>query len=399
MKIAFFSNQKEATTYTHELLKFLAQKGSHEICSMSDANIIGVSLTSHYEIEDLKRVRKQFPNKKIIAGGHASNAPAPLLRWADYVNCGQGFEFFQDCKTIEDIEGKEYIATREKNKIKYSQIIDWNILPVVQTSKNSWGYWESSGCENKCKFCLTSWMNNHERNPNRSKMKLIKRKLGNKQISFLGNSYDNLELSMNVANVTVKNYLRDYRKYSGIRLIRLGVESPNYDTRKFFSKKITDDQLKTFFEITKQTGKQCNLYFIAGLDDQEKWESFTSVLPYATMCTSPSIGIIINYFDPSVMTPLERFDMRKIIPINIPKIKRLWKLHNGRIRIYRDHKISWKMNLLDCMMQRSHWDEIEKILELKKITYHYYEDLLNDIEKAKLFHLVTGEHKKLFELI
>ena len=58
MKIAFFNNQKGVTTYTHELLKFLAQKNGHELCSMNEAEIIGVSLTSHYEIEDLKRVRK-----------------------------------------------------------------------------------------------------------------------------------------------------------------------------------------------------------------------------------------------------------------------------------------------------------------------------------------------------
>jgi hypothetical protein len=122
------------------------------------------------------------------------------------------------------------------------------------------------------------------------------------------------------------------------------------------------------------------------------------ILP-ASFETTPSIGIVINYFDPSIMTPLSNYDMTQIKPINIPKIKRLWKLHNGRIRIYMDHKVSWKMNLLDCMMQRSNWNEIEKILKIKKITYHKYQDLLKDIEKMGLFHLVVGENKKYFKVI
>ena len=104
MKIAFYPTFNKNTTYTFELLKYIVQKYKHELTDISNCDILGVSLTSHYEIDKLRMARKKYKNKIIIAGGHASNAPASLLAYADYVNLGQGFELFRDIRNINDIE-------------------------------------------------------------------------------------------------------------------------------------------------------------------------------------------------------------------------------------------------------------------------------------------------------
>jgi hypothetical protein len=70
MKIAFYYKNKEQTTYTDELLKHIAKKNGHQVVDYDNADIIGISMTSHYELQKLRMIRKQYPGKKIIVGGH-----------------------------------------------------------------------------------------------------------------------------------------------------------------------------------------------------------------------------------------------------------------------------------------------------------------------------------------
>ena len=116
MKIAFWTNNNFNTTYTYELLRYLAKKNGHKETGIQDADIVGISLTSHYEIDELRKARKKIGNKKIIVGGHASNAPASLLRYADFVNLGAGFDFFEKVGNVKDIEKQDFIVSRDKKE-------------------------------------------------------------------------------------------------------------------------------------------------------------------------------------------------------------------------------------------------------------------------------------------
>jgi radical SAM superfamily enzyme YgiQ (UPF0313 family) len=172
MKLHFWDTNKGQTTYTIGLLKYISVKYGHELNHLI-FDILCVSLTSHYEILELKKARKKYPNSIIVVGGHASNAPLSLLRWADYVNLGQGFDFFKHIKSVSEINEKSYIISKTKLEGEYSHYIDWNILPVIQISKHSYSFLESIGCANKCTFCLTSWLNKYQKNTNENTLNNI----------------------------------------------------------------------------------------------------------------------------------------------------------------------------------------------------------------------------------
>lgn len=379
MKIAFYDTIKINTTYSFELLKHIAKYYKHEIVEPINCDVLCVSLTSHYEIDKLKKARKEYKDKIIIVGGHVSNAPACLLTYADYVNLGQGFEFFRDAKKISDIENLPYIVSKNKREGTYSHFIDWDILPIVKISKYSYSYLESVGCKNKCKFCLTSWLNKYQVNPKQKTISMLVeryRKMQYNQFYLIGNNYERESCNLNVSDVTLKGYIKNPGKYEKTKLIRVGIESPDEKTRFFLGKKITDDEVKEFFKITKHLKKRVNIFLMAGFDTQEVWESFKDILGQ-DFNTTPKINFIVNYFDPSLGTPLYNFDLTGLIPINIMKIKRLWKIYNGRTIIFRDNSISWKNNVIDSLLQRCDKTKTELILRLQKNNYKSYKEMLD----------------------
>lgn len=400
MKIAFYHNEKdEITTYTYKLLESLAIRYGHNVVNLPDAEIIGYTMTSHYDMPTLRKIRKIFPDKKIIVGGHASNSPAPLLAYADYVNLGQGFQIFKENKKIEDLNDKTYIVTNDKLEGEYSHYIDWAKIPIIRISKNSYSYLESVGCSHKCKFCLTSWMNKHQVNPNQKTLSYLSEKYSKQQLYFIGNNYESLSCNLKVSDVTVKGYNTQYPKYRGISLIRVGLESVTEKTRKSLGKNISDEDVRRFFAITKAENKRSNIFMIAGLNTQDEWEYFTEILPYDSLVAKPAIGIVINYIDPSFGTPLERYDLRKIIPVNIPRIKRLWKLHNSRIKIFHEASLSWKNSTIDSIIQRSYGiDKIEKLLKLKNETFSDFQEFIDRLYSEGFEKEVQGNYEYPFQL-
>ncbi|MHA1395785.1 MAG: hypothetical protein ACTSRZ_19970 [Promethearchaeota archaeon] len=399
MKIAFYNTIKINTTYTFELLKYIAKYYKHSIVDIKDCDILCVSLTSHYEINELRKARKEYKNKIIVVGGHISNAPASLLAYADYVNLGQGFEFFRDVKKVSDIRDLPYVVCKNKRKGKYSHYINWDILPIVKISKYSYSYLESVGCKNKCKFCLTSWLNKYQTNPKeKTIVSLAERyKRKNAQFYLIGNNLERESCNLNVSDVTLNGYIKNPSKYKKVRLIRVGLESPSKKTRYFLGKRITNREVREFFKITKYFKKRVNIFMIAGFDTQEIWESFKEILG-EDFDTSPKLNFIINYLDPSLATPLHNFDLTRLIPLNIPKIKRLWKIHNGRTMIFRDHSISWKNNVMDSLLQRCDETKTELILKLKKKTYNNFEEMIDILISNGLGEEIKGKKKYSIEL-
>lgn len=383
----------ENTAYTQELLKHLAVKNGHKMVAESECDAVLFSMTSHYEIDKLIKLRK-LTKKPIIVGGHASNSPLPLLEFCDYVNLGSGFEFFEKVISMETIESFDFIVSKNKRKGKYSNYINWNNIPLVQISKNSFSYLESVGCQHKCKFCVTSWMNKYQKNPNEKAIKAVLNKYGAKQLYLIGNNYNRNFGNLNVSDATIKEYNECPQKYEKIKLIRVGLESPSEETRKWLAKPISDSDIKEFFYKTKIMKKRSNIFMIAGIDDQEKWEEFRDIMGKDFENSKPSASYIINYFDPSMGTPFERYNLANIKPINIPRIKRLWKLHNARTIIFRDLTISWKNSTLDSLIQRS--SEKEKILKLLKIKKNVYKDaahFFNDLVSEGFEKEIAGEYK------
>jgi hypothetical protein len=328
-------------------------------------------------------------------GGHASNAPASLLAYADYVNLGQGFEIFRDAKKVSDIPTLPYIVSKDKREGVYSHYIDWKIVPIVQISKYSYSYLESVGCRNKCRFCLTSWLNKHQVNPLETRLKRILKRAETskniKQFYCIGNNYGRDYGKLNVVDVTIKGYLQDHKKYDNKRLIRVGLESVVKKTREVLGKgMIRDEDIRQFINLTKHYKKRCNIFLIAGLDTQEQWENFVNILP-KDFDSSPRLNFIVNYFDPSVGTPLYKYNLSKLIPLNLQKIRRLWKLHNGRVVIFNDGSLSWKNNAIHTLLQRVDETKVEKVLKLQNLKYETYGSMIDVFYKNGLEKETNGD--------
>jgi len=411
VKIYFYQkNKQNITTYTFELLKHIAGKNGHDVVTdVGGCDVVGISLTGFQEIDTLRIFRNRNPNVKIIVGGHICNNPSAVLRYADFVCLGHAFELFRDCKSVDDFYEQAYIIHKEKKGGVYSQYINWDLCPLIQISKNSYSILYSSGCRNKCKFCLTSWANKYQVNPYKGRLVKARHATKGKQLYLITNDYDQgVNVKRNVSDATVKEYLKNPAGYNGIKLLRLGVESPIEKTRRMFSKPIKDQDLQDFFKLTKKEKQRVNLFMIAGLNTQEEWEVFAELLDIDYI-GSPKIGIVINYFDPQPLTPLAKYDLRKIININIPRIKRIWKIKSARIVIYRDLKLSPYNPIINTMLCRANWYDVDKILELKKkekftsgkikekketgLMYFF-----DKIGEYGLNHLINGKHKSEFTI-
>lgn len=409
MRIYFHKHtDKNLTTYTFELLKYLAKKNGHIVCDSADgSDVIGISLTSFYELDALRVLRNRNPKKKIIVGGAACNNPSGLLRYADYVCLGQSFELFHDCKTVEDLEDKYYIVHEKKKKGVYSHFIDWDLIPLVQISKKNYSMLYSVGCRKKCRFCLMSWANKYQVNPNKIRIINARKKVSN--LMLICNEDDGSGINRSVSDVVLKEYIANPGKYKGIRRLRLGVERVSQAGRFELSKPIKDNELKRFFLLTKKFGQVVNLFFIVGLDPVEDWESFIDLLP-ESIEFKPQIGIISNYFDPQPLTPMANFDLRKIIEINIGKIANVWRNRNGRVYFFRANSLYYASALFNSMLLRCHGNDIDKVLSFRKqekfawkdpggaLRYYPISYFFDKVSEYGLDYLINGKYESDYEI-
>jgi len=366
MKFFLFNKTQKNTTYTYELLKYLIRKNEHEYTNGDEADYILVSLTSYFELETLIKARKIFPNKKIVVGGHITlGNPLPLLRWADFVNIGAGFDFFEDIKE-ENIEDLQYILTAHKGieDITPNYNIRWDECPIVQIAKYSYSYFYSTGCQYKCSFCLTSWVNKYQKT-NKSE-EVIRKSLPTKsQVYLISNDYIGKNVAKSVTDARIPHFLKHYNEYTKTQLIRVGVESPTERIRYFFRKNVFDEDIKEFLDLAKRINKRVTLFFIIGLDTEEDYLNWIDKIG-ATMDAKPKIHIVVNYFSPEIGTPLEFFDLNDILEINLPKVQYNWKRKNARILFF-GYRARWSSEAYYTLLQRSNEENVEKVLSLKDI--------------------------------
>jgi len=399
MKLYFYKNNKKVTTYTYELLKYIAKKNNHKVVETpKEADLCCMTLTSLLEIDNLRIFRNRYKKSKIIIGGHACNSPAALLRYCDYVNLGQGFQFFSECSDIEDIEEKGYIVTREKRKGKFSQYINWDTIPLVQISKRSYSILYSVGCRMNCKFCLTSAINKYQVCPNKTKIYKAKRYAAGKQLYLITNDFDGgVDVKRNVSDIRVQEYLKNPDNYDDIKLLRLGVECVLEENRRKLGKNITDDELRELFKVTKSKNKRMNLFYMAGLETTEEWETMAELLDQ-DYGGKPKIGLILNYFDPQALTKMEGYDLTTIKEINIPHIKRILKLKSARILIFRDLKIAPYNAMKSSMLSRCNENQVDDILELKKRKHKRMDDFFSDAGLMGMGDMLKGRNESGMEI-
>jgi len=394
MKIAIAENHKKdnTRTYVEELLKYLTKKYGHELIEEDHAELIGLSMSHISQFGELKKLREKYPEKKIIVGGHAANAARALLRYADFINLGHGFEFFEQNQKIDDLYGKSYIMTKGKKDYNFSQYIDWSKIPVVQIGENSFSYLWSVGCKKKCKFCLTSWLNKYQKNPEGSLvLKRIRNKIGkSKQLYVISNDFSESYAGRNVADVLVSDFLRNPLKFKNVKLIRCGVEFAKEENRRKYAKPISNEEIRKLIRLTKKMGKRMNIFMIAGLETEQDYLDFGKDVLEPDYDTNPKIGFIFNYLSPQKLTPLENFNLENIIEVNLEKIKYWWKIRNGRVVIFHSNTLRPYNAIKYSICERANEETIDAAWGLVERRHESLEALWQDINRLGLSDLAKG---------
>jgi len=387
MKISILvpGQRKGESLYITKLLEKLVSFYGHELTSPEESELIGVSLTHWGELKGLKKTRETFPSKKIVVGGHLSHSPLPLLRWADFVNLGHGFQFFKECRSIDDIWEKEYIIHSQKKNGKFSQYIDWKIVPAVQIQKNSYSY------------CLTSWINKYQINPQKRIPERIRKAIGkSKQLYLITNDFSDSCTKRTTTNALLRDFLKNPRKFEKIRYIRVGVEFVSEKLRNKLAKPMTDEEIREFVIQTKKCRKRANIFLIAGLNSYEEFEEFgEKVLNDEIYEFRPRLGFIVNYLSPQLNTPLEQIDLTKLKEVDLDTVRYKWKLKNGRVVVFHSDSLRIFNALKDAICERSDENQIEKVLALRKRRFKTTEEFWEEVEKMGLMSLAKGNFLKI----
>ncbi len=409
MKMYYYNkyDRESITFYTQELIKYLAKKNGHEVVDNPyKADFAGLSLAHHSEVKDILKLRKELPKGiPIIAGGHATYAPKAIAAYADYVCLGHGFEFFRDTKemgSVKEIEQLPYIYFKGKTApLLYSQYIDWKMIPLSRTGKNTWAFFWSVGCRAKCNFCATSWTNQYQQNPNEMHLQMARDHTHGKQLYVVTNDYSFSNVRRAVSDVMVKEYIKTPSTYDNIGLIRTGIESVTEKGRYFFGKHIKDHELQRFFELTYKHKKETNLFFIAGVDTTEEYIDFAEkVVGVQPHIKKPRLSLIVNYFNPNIGTPLEDFDLTKLKIVDIKTALFYWRRTNARLRIYRSNAIKPFSKIEQTLKERaSTRDELERIFKLEKMVFDHlnggFQKYIDKCDDMGLGGLLRGDFEKL----
>lgn len=303
MRFSLNSVQEQGVnTYSRVLLEKLIKINSHQLVENDEADIILCSIVDVTEIRLLKDIRDRYPEKKIAAGGQFCVFFKAAALFADYVNVGSGFEFFE-CKTEEEIRSLKCVYFNGKERIESSNIIRWDQVPIVQLTKKVYSYFGATGCPNKCKFCLTSWTNSHNENSEtkiRRAVRMIQKNGGSPTI--ISNEQDHTaDIKTPSKSMMLRNFLDSNEVTS--KKIRIGLEFATEKSRAYMGKKISDKDLLAAIEKARELKIELQFFCIAGWDRKEDWVSLIRSIP-KTLNSMPRIVFKFTNLEYQMHTPL-----------------------------------------------------------------------------------------------
>jgi hypothetical protein len=180
-------------------------------------------------------------------------------------------------------------------------------MPLVKLPGNKrYYYLGGRGCQNKCKFCATSWMNPYTHNVRVQEVASKLEKIPGALLTLISNDSGEVIESkiVNAQSVTVKDYVQNPLRYKS-KMLHFGIEGWTEAARKSFSKPITDERVAKLFSATKEAKQQCELFFIVdypGWTTDHVTEFINNTLP-VDPAVYPRMHIKGTYFDPCPHTP------------------------------------------------------------------------------------------------
>ena len=323
--------------FTHAVIEWLIKNNGHKLTDdPAAAQYHLVSLCDVTQIFFLERVRKKYPDKVIIAGGHFCINFKLAGLFADLVNVGAAFELFK-CKDFDEMTGlaSSYVKGIPR-VIQPSTLIEWEKIPVFQTSVKGFHYYGGTGCKNKCKFCLTTWTNKFQENSAIRIRRAESMIPPGAKLNVVTNAY-NTELRKSPGiNMMLRDFIKIKRRKT--RLARMGLEFATEENRRRFGKPFTDDQLLEALDVSTRLKIEIQFFAIGGIDTREAWLDLFSKFP-TQADRAPKLYFSFTNLQYEQFVPVynERFKMQIENYLDGPFGEKLFNsvaTRNKRIRVF-----------------------------------------------------------------
>ncbi|MFA5409570.1 MAG: hypothetical protein WC343_12435 [Bacilli bacterium] len=254
----------------------------------------------------LRRLRLNYPDKKIIVGGSASSAPHTIGPFSKCVVVGDGQKFI---KTLID-SGYDAAAdlpnvwvNGESRPVVIDQGFPWNLPPIMGDNGHV-NIFISRGCKKKCYFCQTGWAYQYQEaaKPNEHR---------SKKITYVSNDLGQYSRISELDKNGDGSYSVQYILKRGImpkaRVIRLGVEGVSERIRSILNKPITNDDLYNLTLALNRAGKTVKFFMMAGFpfEAQDDWNELKSfIMRYRRKEQKGTLEISFSAWVPSPATPM-----------------------------------------------------------------------------------------------
>lgn len=356
MKVQYrnLSKVDREATYAGLYMRYLLKKHGLEITE--DAKIILCTVSDPDAYKALRRTRKKNKNAIIIVGGAESYMGEWMTTYADYVVAGKGERFIEMLAKHQEIPvDLPEVYTADSVFKKYCYPYEDNNIqeyPVIKTGKNSAYAVMGFGCQGKCTFCVTGWVQPHRTISDEKVMSVIrstKKNIGNNaRITFVTNDYSQFRFGehINAQSVRVADMIKynkngvswkDMLPKSKFSLMHIGVEGISEEMRKRFGKPVRNRDIRYILEILKKYDRQCQLFFISGVPGDGDISEIEDMFP-STRKLSPNIYLKFTGFQPSPHTPMWGIPYTAVHPFTHQYVKN-WRqsfapFHNRRVRLF-----------------------------------------------------------------
>jgi radical SAM superfamily enzyme YgiQ (UPF0313 family) len=360
IKYSLITSKAGTAMYTAATIRYYSKLAGLIEVQPCDADYIFISICDPDDLPLLVKTRSNYPDAIIIMGGFESYFGNPYLAWADYIVCGEGYDFIIDfgVDPKKALERPEVLSSKKQNVIpNYNS--QYECVPLVRLpGGNRYYYLASRGCNKKCKFCATSWIQPYSENlKSRLKQCVKKVETRNGKITLIGNDSKNIIESPILAaqSVTVQEYLKNPIKYKS-KMLHFGIEGWTEKDRKAFGKPISDEMIYELINVTEVLKQTIELFFIIGYpsyDEKDVFE-FTKLIPTSKEL-NPKIYIKMTYFDPCPHTPLGNSKIKDNF-IDPKKIFMYFNSINKRIRVFPCRSIArsaWRGVLHRCTKEEA----------------------------------------------
>jgi len=341
MKVHLLDGAKIKASYVLSVLRTLCDEAGVEVVDTpEEADALWVSMYDQNSLPVLKKAREMAGDRLVIMGGFEAWCAPPYLAWADAAVVGEGWEFIEAWgRDPAEALALPCVCKKDSTEILPSYVVPWERFPLTKMPPGHHYYFMGGrGCRNKCKFCMTSWIQPNSNCPPEviaRAVEYVEQQPKGKLTIVTNDSQAVIESKVvNAQSVTVRAYLDEPERYKS-NMLHFGIEGWTEADRARLGKPISDDMLRELQIVTGENKQQCEFFFIVGYPgykESDVWEFIDNVaMPDARLY--PRIFVKCTYFNPAPYTPYQRTPFIESY-IDRERILREFHVRQKRVRMF-----------------------------------------------------------------